>query len=102
MYYIKHKYTIRSGLWAVIFSHFYSTLFYLIQSAVVAVAVAFSLYRITELLSRIKYENQGIFYSDFYCGRPIFQQKTADLTLNPNPDSSPTRMNFGKNQFFIF
>ena len=62
-YYIKHKYTIRSGLWAVIFSHFYSTLFYLIQSAVVAVAVAFSLYRITELLSRIKYENQGIFYS---------------------------------------
>ena len=36
MYYIKHTYTIRSGLWAVIFSHFHSTL-YPIHRSVVAI-----------------------------------------------------------------
>ena len=31
--------------------------------------------RITELLSRIKHGNRGIFYGDFSCGRPFFSAK---------------------------
>ena len=47
-----------------------------------------SLYRITDLLSRIKHRNRSIFYHDVNCGRPIFSgRKTPDPSLtqtNPN------------------
>ena len=55
------QYSIRSGLWAVIFSNFQSFSLYIDSTCS-------SLYRITELLSRIqqyRYRNRGIYYHDF-------------------------------------
>ena len=64
MHHIEHKHTIRSGLRAVIFSNFHSTTF-LPDTVSTNSSSCSSLYRVTELLSRIKNGNRGIFSSDF-------------------------------------
>ena len=82
-------------------SHFhvvcYFTLFYLIQSVV---AVAVSSYRITEILSKMKYGNQGIFLSRLWVWSTNVSAKKNGLTQARPP--APIWTSSGKNQAFFF